>query len=106
MDPSPVTIQPIGNELAVAWSDGAESYHPLEALRRACPCAVCAGEPDLTGRITRGVVNYTPRSFEWRGHRLIGGYAMQPVWGDGHESGLYTWKYLRALGAPGHSKPD
>ena len=38
----------IGNELAIAWSDGSETYLGLEALRKACPCASCQGEPDAT----------------------------------------------------------
>ena len=33
----PKNIQLIGNELAVQWNDGGESYFPLERLRRACP---------------------------------------------------------------------
>jgi DUF971 family protein len=95
----PLNIQLIGNELALAWSDGAESYITLEVLRRACPCAACAGEPDATGRVFKPqALPLTPRSFELRGHRLIGGYALQPIWNDGHESGLFSWKLLRALG--------
>ena len=43
----PTNIQQIGNELAIHWSDGVESYFGLELLRRACPCAACGGEPDL-----------------------------------------------------------
>jgi DUF971 family protein len=27
----------------------------------------------------------------------VGGYALQPFWADGHQTGLYSWKYLRAL---------
>ena len=49
----PKLIQKIGTELAIAWSDGQESYLPLEALRRACPCASCGGEPDFLGRVAR-----------------------------------------------------
>ncbi|MFZ4776576.1 MAG: gamma-butyrobetaine hydroxylase-like domain-containing protein [Terrimicrobiaceae bacterium] len=40
----PTAIQKIGTELAISWSDGLESYFPLEALRRKCPCAACEGE--------------------------------------------------------------
>ena len=59
----PKEIQTIGGELAIAWSDGAESYLALEALRRACPCAVCGGEPDVMGQVVRPTVSYTPESF-------------------------------------------
>lgn len=94
---TPTNIQPIGVELAIAWSDGVESYLPLEALRRACPCAACGGEPDVLGRVVRPAVSYTPASFELRGFAVVGGYAIQLTWGDGHGSGLYSFPYLRRL---------
>ena len=46
-----LSIENIGviqSELAIAWSDGEESYISIERLRRACPCATCQGEPDAT----------------------------------------------------------
>src|SRR3954453_10900510 len=93
-------VQVIGNELAIRWSDGVESYLPLETLRRACPCAVCGGEPDVLGNIERPDVTYTPESFELKGFAIVGGYALQPTWGDGHGTGLYSFAYLRRLGEP------
>ena len=95
----PVNVQQVGNELAIAWSDGAESFLPLQLLRRACPCASCGGEPDVLGNIERPEVTYTPSSFELRGFQVIGGYALQPTWADGHGTGLYTFPYLRRLAA-------
>lgn len=93
----PTTIQHIGDELAIAWSDGSESYLRLEALRRGCPCAACGGEPDVLGHVVRPEVRYTAASFELRGWQLIGGYAVQPSWADGHATGLYTFPYLQRL---------
>ena len=94
---SPSNVQQIGPELAIAWSDGVESFLPLELLRRACPCAACGGEPDVLGKIVRPEVHYTEQSFILRGFNQIGGYALQPSWGDGHGTGLYTFPYLRRL---------
>lgn len=94
---SPENIQQIGDELAIRWSDGTESYLRLEALRRACPCAACGGEPDVLGHVVRPDVRYTPASFELRGWTNVGGYAIQPRWGDGHDSGLYTYPYLQRV---------
>ena len=96
---APANIAVIGNELAIAWTDGKESYLPLDTLRRACPCASCCGEPDALGNLDRPEVSYRPSSFELRGWQLIGGYAFQPTWGDGHGTGLYSFKYLRKLTA-------
>ncbi|HXM32891.1 MAG TPA: DUF971 domain-containing protein [Chthoniobacterales bacterium] len=92
-------VQLIGGELAIQWNDGAESYLPLERLRRACPCASCGGEPDVLGNISRPDVSYTPSSFELLGWEMIGGYALQPRWRDGHSTGLYSFQYLRRLTA-------
>jgi DUF971 family protein len=95
----PKNLQLIGAELAIVWNDGAESFLPVEFLRRACPCAACGGEPDVLGNVVRPQVSYTPASFELRGWELVGGYAVQPRWEDGHSSGIYSYQYLRRLAA-------
>jgi DUF971 family protein len=38
----------------------------------------------------------TPSQTRLEDVRPVGRYALQPVWGDGHNSGLYTYDYLRA----------
>lgn len=94
----PHNVQVIGDELAIVWNDGAESYLRLPELRRACPCATCGGEPpDALGNIVRPHVTYTPASFRLKSWQMIGGYALQPAWEDGHNTGLYTFSYLRRL---------
>ena len=90
--------QLIGNELALAWNDETESYFALEFLRRACPCAACGGEPDVLGNVSRPQVTYTDQSFQLVSFDLVGGYAVQPRWADGHSSGIYSFTYLRRLG--------
>ena len=75
---TPTNIQHIGPELAIAWSDGAETFVNLALLRRACPCAVCGGEPDVLGNIERPTVTYTQESFDLRGFAVVGGYASEP----------------------------
>src|SRR4051812_26219649 len=91
------SVQLIGSEIAIKWNDGGESFLPIELLRRACPCAACGGEPDVMGHLVRPHVSYTPASFELRGWNFVGGYALQPQWADGHNSGIYTYQYLRRL---------
>jgi DUF971 family protein len=94
---APTNIQQIGNELAIQWNDGTESYFNLELLRRACPCAACGGEPDVLGNVLRPEVSYTEESFQLRSFDLVGGYAIQPRWRDGHNTGIYGFQYLRRL---------
>ena len=63
MSLQPTNIQQIGNELAIRWDDGAESYLDLQFLRRACPCAACGGEPDVLGKVLRPRVSYSGKQF-------------------------------------------
>ena len=97
----PKAIQKIGSELAIAWSNGEETYLSLEKLRRACPCAACGGEPDVLGRAVRPEVHFQPTSFDLQGWEIVGGYGWQPRWGDGHHTGIYSFSYLQRLGAEG-----
>jgi len=96
----PRNIQQIGNELAIQWNDDIESYLDLQFLRRACPCAACGGEPDVLGNIMRPNVSYADNSFELTGFEIVGGYAIQPRWADGHSTGIYSFQYLRRLAEP------
>ena len=92
-------LQVLGDELAIKWEDGGETFIRLEALRRHCPCAGCKGEMDVMGNVHRGPeIPLTPASFQMTRILPVGGYALQPVWGDGHSTGLYSFEYLRALG--------
>jgi DUF971 family protein len=94
----PSSYQTLGDLFVVVWDDGHESYYPLEMLRRACPCALCAGEPDLFGRMSVGPApQYRPGSFVLRSVEAVGNYALQPVWADGHSFGMWTYERLRAL---------
>ena len=94
---APTKVELVGNALAILWKDGSESIVPLEKMRRACPCAACGGEPDVMGKVIRPEVHYKDSSFVLRGWNLVGGYALQPTWADGHSSGLYSFTLLRKL---------
>jgi DUF971 family protein len=92
----PLDIQQIGDEVAVKWDDGTESFVRLEKLRRYCPCAGCKGEMDIMGNLYKGPDKaLTPAAFQLRRISHVGGYGVQPVWGDGHGSGIYSYDYLK-----------
>lgn len=97
MTPQIRQLQVIGNELAIVWSDDRETYFSLEALRKACPCAVCNGEPDVMGRGDKPQARHTPASFQLSSYEMVGGYGWQPTWADGHSTGIYSVNYLRRL---------
>jgi DUF971 family protein len=94
----PVDFQFIGRELAVKWDDGGESFILLEKLRRACPCAGCKGETDILGNLHKNPGEpLTAKSFELLRIGRVGGYAIQPVWADGHATGLFSFDYLKQI---------
>ena len=93
----PKTVEIVNNILAIVWDDGHESYYDFESLRRACPCAMCKGETNVMVEYKPPPQKLTPASFELRNWQYVGGYAIQPHWGDGHASGIYSFLYLRDI---------
>jgi DUF971 family protein len=93
-------MQVIGNQLAVKWSDDSETFVSLETLRRYCPCAGCKGEVDVMGNLHKGPeMPLTARSFELRRLDSVGGYGIQPIWADGHSTGIFSFDYLKRVAA-------
>ena len=96
----PTDIQQIGDELAVKWDDGTETFVGLEKLRRHCPCAGCKGETDIMGNLYKNPDKpYAANAFKLVRIATVGGYALQPLWGDGHSTGLYSFDYLKRVAA-------
>jgi DUF971 family protein len=94
----PLDIQQIGSELAIRWDDGRESFIPLEKLRRGCPCAGCKGEMDIMGNVYKNPDRpLAVNAFQLVRLGRVGSYAIQPVWADGHDSGIFAFEYLRRL---------
>jgi DUF971 family protein len=85
--------------VTISWSDGYDSTYSFDGLRLACPCVECKGGHANMGRATpRAAV----RDAEDTGINLVdiqvvGSYALQPTWSDGHSTGLYSWELLRAI---------
>lgn len=93
-----VNLLVVGEEVAVVWGDGHESYYPGEQLRRACTCASCQGEQHLFGRATLPTLkSYGPNAFQPTSARLVGNYGVQITWGDGHQYGIYHLDWLRRV---------
>ncbi|MCD8482601.1 MAG: DUF971 domain-containing protein [Verrucomicrobia bacterium] len=95
--PVPQDIQLIGNEVAILWQDGRESFLAMDFLRAQSPSAANKGEPDIFGRI-HGADTRTSfpgvrvDSFDW-----VGTYAIRFNFSDGHNTGLFSYKYLAQL---------
>jgi len=96
---TPVNVQIVGEEVAIAWSDGTESFLRHDLLRRASPSAETQGERDIFGTQYGGAGRADYSGVRVLGWERIGNYALRFDFSDGHGTGLYTYDYLRRLGA-------
>ena len=91
--PTPLLLTPIPEDrlLRVLWDDDTLSDYPFAYLRGWCPCAVCQGH----GGERHFIEVENPQLVSIN---MVGNYAVNPTWDDGHETGIYTYAYLRSLG--------
>ena len=100
LKPESITLNKGEGYLQIIWNDGEECRYPIPQLREACPCAECRGGHEYMGRAydPDDILKLTPaRSYTITDLNLVGSYALQPIWDDGHNSGFYTWDYLKRL---------
>ncbi len=86
--------------LMIKWDDGHESLYLYEDLRQMCPCATCRKlrAKSRTGKLPfkkkipmgSGTTNIKPDNIENVGH-----YALKFYWNDKHDTGIYTYEFLR-----------
>jgi DUF971 family protein len=77
--------------MEIAWRDGSAHKIPNLILRGYCPCAGCQGHG---GPITF----HAGRDSDLIELEGVGNYGLKLVWGDRHETGIYTFTFLRKLG--------
>jgi DUF971 family protein len=80
--------------LEVSFDDGARFELPFEYLRVHSPSAEVRGHGAGEGVLVLGKENVIVKAVE-----PIGQYAVRLIFDDGHDTGLFTWKYLHELGA-------
>ena len=93
-----------GTGVEIDWRDGHRSAWSFRWLRDACPCATCHEEREAAGRkpgeakpkpqTLLAMYEAPPRPVEVT---PVGKYALKFKWNDGHESGIYSWEYLRRV---------
>jgi DUF971 family protein len=100
--PPPMQPDPIATELRlrratrvleVSFADGSRFELPFEYLRVHSPSAEVQGHGPGQEVLVLGKENVGIRAVE-----PVGQYAVKLVFDDGHDTGLYTWKYLHELG--------
>lgn len=81
--------------LEIVWADGAITRHRHAILRGFCPCAHCQGH--------QGPIRWTEAATDEDlaivDIEEVGNYAVRLVFGDGHSTGIYSFRFLRDLGA-------
>lgn len=92
--PVEIKLHQTSRLMEVVFSDGAHFQLPYEFLRVFSPSAEVRGhgrgqEVLQTGKRDVAIVAVEP----------VGNYAIQPVFSDGHDSGIYSWDLLYELGA-------
>ena len=95
LEPLDVEVHVDQRLMRVKWSDGHDAVYDFETLRWACPCAQCAGEGNMPGMLSR-ITMLTPQQTTMIDLRPVGRYGLTPVWADGHETGIYSYRMLRA----------
>ncbi|MFQ5741655.1 MAG: gamma-butyrobetaine hydroxylase-like domain-containing protein [Acidobacteriota bacterium] len=99
MDPVPTGIKlraPGG--VAITWHDGHQATYSYAYLRGKCPCATCIDRPPAVveeGPGSLPILGQEP--IRVAGASQVGHYAIQFRWSDGHESGIYSYAYLRQI---------
>lgn len=99
VSPAPVTPAKIHADrpsrvLQIEWRDGHRTDYGFDDLRWLCPCALCRGEGGMPGWLDSNPT-LTPAQTTMIDVRLVGSYAIQPTWGDGHATGFYGFANLR-----------
>lgn len=92
--PQALTVHSQSRVLEISFSDGAHFRIPFELMRVYSPSAEVQGhgpgqETLQTGKRLVGLTGLEP----------VGNYAVQPVFSDGHSSGIFSWDYLYFLGS-------
>ena len=88
------------DKLSLTWNNDSLSIISLKYLRDECPCAGCKGETILfrTYRPPKPSV-LSPDMYKIKSIDVVGDYAIKIIWKDGHDTGIYSWTYLKTLEA-------
>jgi len=85
-------VEESDSELTITWSDDKESHYRAVDLRRACPCAGCVNE--WTGQRTL-LDESISEDVHFNHISIVGRYALNFHFSDGHETGVYSFAMLR-----------
>ncbi len=85
----------VPGQVAITWNDDVEHVFSAADLRKVCPCAACVSETTGQRMHDPGTV---PENLEQSNLKLVGNYALDMLFSDGHSTGIFTFQFLRRLG--------
>jgi DUF971 family protein len=86
--------QESNTSLRITWADGRVCEYAAATLRRVCPCAQCVNEWTGERTLKPGAI---ADEVEISDLSIVGRYALNFRWSDAHETGIYSFQYLRDL---------
>ena len=92
--PINITLHSASRVFEIEFDDGRSFKLPFEFMRVHSPSAEVRGHGPGQGTLQAGKRDVTITEVQPIGH-----YAVQPLFSDGHSSGIYSWEYLYELGA-------
>ena len=95
--PTSIKVDRPARQVVIVWQDGVRCAYPFDFLRDNCPSAPSrAARQEMKDRPPDefAVLDRAP-SHELTDARLVGNYAINFHWADGHHAGIYTWILLR-----------
>jgi DUF971 family protein len=92
--PARIHADRAARELRIEWRDGHGTVYDFTTLRWLCPCAFCRGEAGQPGWLD-SEPTLTDEQVTLTDVSMVGQYAIQPIWADGHGTGFYTFEHLR-----------
>jgi DUF971 family protein len=102
-DPVDISVSAGRREVRIVWRGGHESVYPFDLLRKECPCALCndqRGTPSASAGLSLTVLSgpvLKAGEVQVKEVSPVGRYAINFVWSDGHDSGIYAFDFLRAM---------
>jgi DUF971 family protein len=90
----PASLSNAAGVLGIVWTDGTRQHLANARLRRHCRCADCKALRLQTGAALDVASQTTITEI-----RMVGHYAAQLIFSDGHERGIYPWVFLKAFDA-------
>ncbi len=92
---NPIEIkQGSGQNLIIRWQDGHESDYASDYLRKHCRCALCVDEWTGANLLKPDQIKPDVHPIQIQS---VGRYGIRINWSDGHNTGIYTFKYLREI---------